>query len=247
MTLTLYPGNHNTVLNLSGYNDWSSKVYVSAGRSQTINPSLTMAIFGSLSIGSAPPSVSVFIDRASREITYHYGGLTLNNIHSLIEMDTKKAQDAVERLSTLMRYLLYHSAQNTIELRKEIEFIHSFIALMQLRHSDEVQVTMLIPKEIPDIKVPPMLFISLVENAFKHGVSYPLKSFIYFELITSDNSLNCIIRNSNHKKTSKSQGEYSGIGLSNIKESLKLLYGDKYSLDIADKANEFEVKLMIPL
>ena len=181
------------------------------------------------------------------QVSPHFFMNTLNNIHSLIEMDTKKAQDAVERLSTLMRYLLYHSAQNTIELRKEIEFIHSFIALMQLRHSDEVQVTMLIPKEIPDIKVPPMLFISLVENAFKHGVSYPLKSFIYFELITSDNSLNCIIRNSNHKKTSKSQGEYSGIGLSNIKESLKLLYGDKYSLDIADKANEFEVKLMIPL
>ncbi|MEI6753400.1 MAG: histidine kinase [Paludibacter sp.] len=181
------------------------------------------------------------------QVSPHFFMNTLNNIHSLIEMDTHKAQDAVERLSTLMRYLLYHSAQNTIELRKEIEFIQSFIALMQLRHSEEVEVTMRIPEKIPEIKVPPMLFISLVENAFKHGVSYPLKSYIYFELLTTDNSLNCIIRNSKHKKTSQSQGEYSGIGLNNIKESLKLLYGHKYTLEISDKANEFEVNLTIPL
>lgn len=181
------------------------------------------------------------------QVSPHFFMNTLNNIHSLIEMDTHKAQDAVERLSTLMRYLLYHSAQNTIELRKEIEFIHSFVALMQLRHSDEVEVTTLIPEEIPDIKVPPMLFISLVENAFKHGVSYPLKSYIYFELKTTEDSLNCIIRNSKHKKTSHSPDEYSGIGINNIKESLKLLYSDNYKLNISDKANEFEVNLTIPV
>ena len=107
---------------------------------------------------------------------------TLNNIHSLVEMDTEKAQDAIERLSTLMRYLLYDSAQNTIELKREIEFIKSFVSLMQLRHSDEVEVKVVVPEQIPDIQIPPMLFISLLENAFKHGVSYPLKSYIYFEL-----------------------------------------------------------------
>ncbi|MEI8273768.1 MAG: histidine kinase [Paludibacter sp.] len=181
------------------------------------------------------------------QVSPHFFMNTLNNIHSLIEMDTHKAQDAVERLSTLMRYLLYDSAQNTIELRKEIEFIQSFIGLMQLRHSNEVEVTMLIPEQIPDIKIPPMLFISLVENAFKHGVSYPLKSYIWFELKTADESLYCIIKNSKHKKTPQSQGEYSGIGLNNIKESLKLLYGDTYSLDITDKPTEFEVNLKIPL
>ena len=181
------------------------------------------------------------------QVSPHFFMNTLNNIHSLIEMDTHKAQDAVERLSTLMRYLLYDSAQNVLELRKEIEFIHSFIALMQLRHSDEVEVTTLMPEQIPDIKIPPMLFISLIENAFKHGVSYPHKSFIYFELKTTETTLNCIIRNSKHAKKQQTKGEYSGIGLKNIKESLKLLYGDNYKLDIADKATEFEVNLMIPL
>lgn len=181
------------------------------------------------------------------QVSPHFFMNTLNNIHSLIEMDTEKAQDAVERLSTLMRYLLYDSAQNTIELKKEIEFIHSFISLMQLRHSEEVEVTVLIPDQIPDIKIPPMLFISLLENAFKHGVSYPLKSYIYFEIQIHENTLGCIIKNSKHKPVANKFDEYSGIGLENIKKSLNLLYEQDYKLDISDKEHEFEVNLSIPV
>ncbi|MEI6886599.1 MAG: histidine kinase, partial [Bacteroidota bacterium] len=92
------------------------------------------------------------------QVSPHFFMNTLNNIHSLIEIDSEKAQDAVVRLSTLMRYLLYDSAQSTIELKKEIEFINSFISLMQLRHSDEVEVTVVIPEQVPDTKIPPMLF-----------------------------------------------------------------------------------------
>jgi hypothetical protein len=181
------------------------------------------------------------------QVSPHFFMNTLNNIHSLIEMDTAKAQDAVERLSTLMRYLLYDSAQNTIELKKEIEFIYSFISLMQLRHSDEVEVTVLIPDHIPDIKIPPMLFISLLENAFKHGVSYPIKSYIYLEIQILDKTLNCIIKNSKHKTVAKQYDEYMGIGLENIKKSLNLLYEHDYKLDISDKQNEFEINLTIPI
>jgi hypothetical protein len=181
------------------------------------------------------------------QVSPHFFMNTLNNIHSLIEIDSEKAQDAVARLSTLMRYLLYDSAQSMIELKKEIEFINSFISLMQLRHSDEVDITVVIPGQVPDTKIPPMLFISLLENAFKHGVSYPQKSYIYFELQVSSTFLTCIIKNSKHKTTTNNQGEYSGIGLDNIKESLKLLYEDKFLLNIRDKENEFEVDLRIPL
>jgi energy-coupling factor transporter transmembrane protein EcfT len=181
------------------------------------------------------------------QVSPHFFMNTLNNIHSLIEIDTEKAQDAIVRLSTLMRYLLYDAAQNTIELKKEIEFIRSFISLMQLRHSDEVVVTTVIPDQIPDLRIPPMLFISLLENAFKHGVSYPLESYIHFELRFEKTALLCIIRNSKHKIAAGYQGEYSGIGLDNIKESLKLLYENDFTLDIRDKENEFEVNLKIPL
>jgi hypothetical protein len=181
------------------------------------------------------------------QVSPHFFMNTLNNIHSLIEIDSGKAQDAVVRLSTLMRYLLYDSAQSMIELKKEIEFINSFISLMQLRHSDEVEVTVVIPGQVPDTKIPPMLFISLLENAFKHGVSYPLRSFIYFEIQVSSTFLTCIIKNSKHKVAANYQGEYSGIGLDNIKESLKLLYEDNFQLNIRDKESEFEVDLKIPL
>ncbi len=181
------------------------------------------------------------------QVSPHFFMNTLNNIHSLIEIDSEKAQDAVVRLSTLMRYLLYDSAQNTIELKKEIEFINSFISLMQLRHSDEVEVTVVIPEKVPDTKIPPMLFISLLENAFKHGVSYPQKSYIYFELRIDSAFLTCIIKNSKHKIAANYQGEYSGIGLDNIKESLKLLYEDNFQLNIQDKESEFEVDLKIPI
>jgi hypothetical protein len=181
------------------------------------------------------------------QVSPHFFMNTLNNIHSLIEMDTAKAQDAVERLSTLMRYLLYDSAQNTIELKKEIELIHSFISLMLLRHSDEVDVKTVIPEQIPDIQIPPMLFISLIENAFKHGVRYPLKSYISFELQIHEASLHCIIKNSKHKNTANKQVEYSGIGINNIKESLRLLYEENFELNILESENEFEVTLSIPV
>lgn len=181
------------------------------------------------------------------QVSPHFLMNTLNNIHTLVEIDSAKAQDAIERLSTLMRYLLYDSAQNSIELKKEVEFINSFVSLMQLRHSDEVEVKVVVPDQIPDTKIPPMLFISLLENAFKHGVSYPLKSYIYFELQINEKTLNCVIKNSKHKVKAKSQGEYSGIGLENIQKSLKLLYEHDYRLDIHDKENEFEVNLTIPL
>ncbi len=181
------------------------------------------------------------------QVSPHFFMNTLNNIHSLIEINSEKAQDAVVRLSTLMRYLLYDSAQNTIELKKEIEFIKSFISLMQLRHSDEVEVKIWMPEQIPDVKIPPMLFISLLENAFKHGVCYPQKSYIYFELQVDENSLNCNIKNSKHKNPAKYVGEYSGMGIENIKDSLKLIYGEAFLLNIFDKESEFEVNLKIPL
>jgi len=181
------------------------------------------------------------------QVSPHFFMNTLNNIHALVEIDSGKAQDAIERLSTLMRYLLYDSAQSTIELKKEIEFINSFVSLMQLRHSDEVEVKILIPDQIPDIKIPPMLFISLLENAFKHGVSYPLKSYIYLEMQIHQNSLVCNIKNSKHKTVANQFDEYSGIGLENIKKSLNLLYEKDYTLEISDQAHEFEVNLTIPV
>ena len=181
------------------------------------------------------------------QVSPHFFMNTLNNIHTLVEIDQVKAQEAIERLSTLMRYLLYDSGQNAIELTKEITFINSIVSLMQLRHSEEVEVTILIPDQVPDVKIPPMLFISLIENAFKHGVSYPQRSYIHFELQFNPNFLHCTVKNSKHNGVSENRDNYSGIGLKNLKESLELLYDENFELNILDKESEFEVNLKIPL
>jgi len=181
------------------------------------------------------------------QVSPHFFMNTLNNIHTLVEIDADKAQDAIVRLSALMRYLLYDSAQSQVELKKEVEFITSFISLMQLRYSEEVEIKVVLPESIPDTMIPPMLFISFIENAFKHGVNYPSKSYINFELRTDKNSLHCQIQNSKPLSPVKTNSEYSGIGLENIKKSLNLLYKDEYKLIISDQEQEFEVNLTIPL
>lgn len=181
------------------------------------------------------------------QVSPHFFMNTLNNIHALIDINSEDAKDAIIRLSTLMRYLLYDSAQSHINLKKEIEFINSFISLMKLRFSDKVEIIIIFPEQIPNIQIPPMLFISFLENAFKHGISYQSKSFIYFELKLQEKSLYCIVKNSKHNNNKPQFDEYAGIGLENIKKSLKLLYNEDFKLNISDKDNEFEINLTVPL
>lgn len=181
------------------------------------------------------------------QVSPHFFMNTLNNIHALIDINTETAKDAVIRLSTLMRYLLYDTVQGQTSLRKEMEFIESYITLMQLRFSKKVNISFEMPQNIPDIQIPPMLFISFIENAFKHGVSYQTDSFVIFKLEITDKQLICFIKNSKHKNKEKFDESYSGIGLTNIQKSLELLFHDNYILDIHENDKEFEVQLTIPI
>jgi hypothetical protein len=181
------------------------------------------------------------------QVSPHFFMNTLNNIHALIDIDTETAKDAVIRLSTLMRYLLYDTAQGQTSLKKEVDFIESYITLMKLRFSKKVKITLDIPQSIPDIQIPPMLFISFLENAFKHGVSYQTDSYVIFRLETTDNQLNLLIQNSKHKNSEKFDKSYSGIGMTNIKKSLELLFKNKYTLNVNENDKEFKVELSIPI
>lgn len=181
------------------------------------------------------------------QVNPHFLMNTLNNIHALIDLDVEVAKDAVIKLSVLMRYLLYDSAQGKTSLNKELEFMESYIELMKLRYTKKISIKYIIPKKIPDVQIPPMLFISFLENAFKHGVSYQAKSFVIFKLEIIENKLHCSIKNSKHVATESQNMKYSGIGMTNVKKNLELLYHDSFTLDILDKSDEFEVKLIIPL
>lgn len=181
------------------------------------------------------------------QVSPHFFMNTLNNIHALIDINAEDAKNTIIQLSTMMRYLLYDTAHGQTTLKKEIVFIESYISLMKLRFPDNVSVTLEVPESIQDIEIPPMLFISFLENAFKHGVSYKAKSFVSFTMEQIDNKLKCNIRNSKHKSIEVQNNSYSGIGMTNIKKSLKLLFGNNYTLDINEKEKEFEVQLIIPV
>jgi LytS/YehU family sensor histidine kinase len=116
---------------------------------------------------------------------------------------------------------------------------------MKLRFNEKVSINLRLPTIIPEITLPPFMFISLIENAFKHGVSYKDESYINIELSISKKYLSLNVENS---KTEKNQiSDFSGIGLENTRKRLELLYGENYTLDITDKTDLFSVKLSIPL
>jgi len=179
------------------------------------------------------------------QVSPHFFMNTLNNIHALIDIDTEEAKESIIRLSKLMRHLLYDSEMGEIRIQKEIEFINNYVDLMKLRYSEKVKIDFYYQKESPDKAIPPLLFTSFVENAFKHGISYEKPSFIKMELTTTDNELSFIIKNNNHKNNRVSQA--SGIGIANARKRLDLLYGDSYTLDIIDSHDEFAVNLKIPI
>lgn len=179
------------------------------------------------------------------QVSPHFFMNTLNNIHAQIDIDTEEAKESLIRLSKLMRHLIYDSETEKLPLGKELEFISNYIDLMSLRYSDKVKIDLKLPETIPDTKIPPLLFTSFVENAFKHGVSYENSSFVNIVFACDASKLSMEIRNSNHLLTSDK--EASGIGIENSRKRLDLLYNQDYNLDIQSGKDVYFVKLEIPI
>ncbi|HSO86432.1 MAG TPA: histidine kinase [Draconibacterium sp.] len=180
------------------------------------------------------------------QVSPHFFFNTLNNIYSLIEINTTDAQDAVMKLSRLMRYLLYESEHGKTELSHEINFMNHYIDLMRLRLSPKVELKIDLPADNSGLKIPPLLFIPFIENAFKHGISYREKSFIFISMNLDENKIRFSCRNSVAQQNGKPMEEnHSGIGLENVKKRLDLLFPGKHDLQILKTENEFSVELMI--
>lgn len=179
------------------------------------------------------------------QISPHFFFNTLNNIYSLISINTEDSQKAVLQLSRMMRYLLYESEHGEIKLSSEIEFMNNYIDLMRLRMSDKVSLDIQFPSEVDNIIVPPLLFIPLIENAFKHGVSYREKSFIKIIMDVSKEFITFSCSNSKVQITEESMQEHSGIGLDNLKKRLNLIFPGKHEIHIDSKESVFEVNVKI--
>ena len=179
------------------------------------------------------------------QVSPHFFMNTLNNIHSLVDSNALEAQEAIIKLSKMMRYLLYETETDQTTLKKEMEFLESYINLMKLRVSEKVKITLTLPGTIPDASIPPFLFTSFIENAFKHGISYKNESYISIDFIPGKDRLLFTIKNSKTEK--KTLHEFSGIGIENTRKRLSLLYGNNYHLDIIDNEDLFTVNLSLPL
>lgn len=178
------------------------------------------------------------------QLNPHFLFNTLNNISSLTQIDPDKAQDSIGQLSDTLRYALYGTAADKVPLAGEVEFMDNYIHLMQLRCNDrtEVQTDWELPQG--EVKIAPLLFISLIENAFKHGINARMDSFVHVRLRPVAKDLVFESENSVFEKSGEDHIG-SGIGIENLKRRLELIYPDAYTYEQDERDGVYSVRLTL--
>ena len=173
----------------------------------------------------------------------HFFFNALNNIYSLIAFDPQKAQQSVHSLSKLMRHFMQNIDQKQISLAEEVDFLQHYIILIQLRLTDKTTVRVDFPKQLPPLTIAPLLFISLVENAFKHGVSATEATELSFSLRVEGNKV--LFRSENSIIPTNESLYSSGIGIDNLKKRLTLLYPEKHQYTVEERDGRYIAQLTI--
>lgn len=181
------------------------------------------------------------------QINPHFLFNTLNNIYSLVYQKSDDAPTAVMRLSEIMRYMLYESNVNQVELIKEINYLNSFIELQQLRMKKKDFVTFNIEGKIEGVFISPMLLIPFVENAFKHGAKNFQTPGIEIKLKIIEDNLEFEVNNYHNKTYQFNKDHGKGIGLLNVKRRLELIYPNKHTLEIIQTNIQYKIILQIKL
>jgi len=175
----------------------------------------------------------------------HFLFNALNNIFFLIKKDPEMAAEALAGFSDLLRFQLYEAKHPLVSLEKEMGYLQQFAEIAQLRKGDNFQVNWHLPATMKGVEIPPLLLMPLIENAFKHGSNK--NGSIDITLSTTANTI--VFKIANTKEQNKSQGlqqfEEHGIGLTNIKKRLTLLYLEQHELSIREDEEKFEVVLKI--
>lgn len=180
------------------------------------------------------------------QINPHFLLNTLNNIYALTAFDPTKAQEAIQELSKLLRYILYDTQQSMVPLKDEVEFIENYVQLMRIRLPQSVDVNCQFSIGNSQLTIAPLLFISLVENAFKHGVSPTEPSFIHISIEADEQQIICDIQNSNHPKAANDHSGH-GIGLQQVQRRLDLAYPGRYTWQrhISDDGKIYQSKITL--
>lgn len=180
------------------------------------------------------------------QVNPHFFMNTLNNIHALVDIDPERAKTSIVELSKLMRYVLYEGNNKLTSLSREVQFLRNYVQLMSMRYTGNVSICLDVPEVLPDSMLPPLLLVIFVENAFKHGISYRTKSFVEISLQPHGDRLLFSCRNS-RPEIKHDENMKGGVGLSNVRRRLDLLFPGNYTLDIKEQEDTYTVHLDIPL
>lgn len=186
------------------------------------------------------------LNNLKMQLNPHFFFNTLNNIYSLIQLSPERAMEAVHGLARLMRYHLYETNSEKVPVAGEVDFMKSYVSLMQLRTNANVQVDQAFQFEHGDDEVAPLLFVPLLENAFKHGVSSDQPSLIRIHLDEKQHVLSLVVENS-LLSSSVSVDSNKGIGLDNLQKRLQLIYPNRHRFESGREGDVFRVKLVIQL
>jgi len=180
------------------------------------------------------------------QINPHFLFNMLNNANILVEEDPEMASHILLKLDDLLRYQLNESDNSKVYLKDDIEFLKNFLELEKIRR-DNFDYEIVTKGEIKDMQVAPMLFIPFVENAVKHNSFGDEESYVYLSFVLQDNRLTFTCENSISGNSNTSRKKDGGLGLSNIKRRLDLLYGKNYFLDQMKTDNKYTVNLQLYL
>jgi two-component system, LytTR family, sensor kinase len=167
------------------------------------------------------------------QVQPHFIFNTLNNIYMLSLKNSPLTSDMIYRLSALLSYMLYDSKRSLIEVEKEIDYVKNYINLEKIRYGNRLDIQMCGVNDVKGVQVPPLLFLPLVENAFKHGVSNAVEdSWIHIDISLKKRILIFKIENSLCDEKVKTNGFGNGLGLDNLRKRLEILYPDNFELKI---------------
>jgi sensor histidine kinase YesM len=186
------------------------------------------------------------LDLLKQQINPHFFFNTLNNLYAMSLTQDEETPDTILKLSELMRYVIYQGQQAEVPLQSEIKYLQDYLDLQQIRLHQQADISFYIHNEQADLMVAPLLFIILLENAFKHGIEPAEEaSFLAIELTVSDRQL--IFKCRNSKAASATADKTSGIGLQNLRRRLELLYPDRHELQLQTREKEYVATLKLKL
>ena len=178
------------------------------------------------------------------QINPHFLFNSLNSIYSLAYQRSETTPEAILKLSEIMRYMLYECNDNKVDLAKELQYLQNYIDLQKIRFSNKAFIDFKVAGEVEYQQIVPLLLIAFIENAFKHGVANNPLTPIRLLIDLEELHLHFYMQNKKHNNNRDASG---GIGLSNVKRRLDLLYKGKYNLDIRDEADTYTVELSLVL